>query len=118
MQVTILIHGRGLLSTSAYHRLGLILELTAYASALGLDVDEDYVVLGRHWVWLTTHLYLDSAIAQVGHHGNVLLAACIHRVGDEFLHLLTAANHVYTRVHDLLDHIAAVAALVKFCCHK
>ena len=118
VQIAIFIYGNHLFTTSADLCFGFILEIAADASALGLDIDEDNVVLRKHRVCLATHLHLNLAIAQIGYYGDMLLATRLNRIGDKFLHLLATAYYTNARVNYLFNHIAAMAALVKFCCHK
>ena len=118
MQIAILIHGHNLLATHADLSLGLILQIDTDSSALGLDINKYDVMLLGHGVRNATHLDLELSITQLAHYGHMLLSAGIYRIGDQLLHLLATAHHLNTRIYHLLDHIAAMAALVKFCCHK
>ena len=118
VQIAILIHGHDLLVADAHLCLGLILQIDTDSSSLGLDVDKYDMVLLGHGVRNATHLDLELSIAQILDHGHMLLAAGICRIGDQLLHLLTTTYHLNARIYHLLDHIATVAALVKFCCHK
>lgn len=118
VQVAILIHGYDLLIAYADLGFGLILQVDADATALGLDVDKYDVVLRKHRVGYAADLDFNLSIAQILDYGHVLFAAGIYRVGDEFFHLLATAYNLDARIYDLLDYIATMTAFVKFCCHK
>ena len=118
MQIAILIHSYGAVRADADNSFGPILQIDAYATVLGLNVDEGDVVLLGHRVRHATYLNLDLAIIQMLNHRDVLLAATVRGVGHKLLHRLAAAYHINTRIHHLLDHIAAMAALIKLCCHN
>lgn len=118
MQVAILIHGYDLLITYADLRFGLVFQVDADATTLGLDVDKYDVVFRKHRVGYAADLDFNLPIAQILDYGHVLFAAGIYRVGDELFHLLATANNLDARIYDLFDYIATMTALVKFCCHK
>ena len=118
MQITILVNGLWLAIASADYRFGLVGQVYSYTTRLGLDIDKDNMVFGEHRVSLATNLNLDSTIVDMLNYGNVLLVAGIDCVGNHLLHLLTATNYGYARIYDLLNHIAAMAALIKLCCHN
>lgn len=118
MQVAVLIDGNYLLTTSANHRLWFILQIDSNTTALGLNVDKYDVMLLGHGMQHATHLDLDFPITHVRHHRHMFLATGLHRIGNQLLHLLATADHINARIYNLLYHIATMAALEKFCCHK
>ena len=118
MQVAILIHGDRFRRAGADDRLGLVAQIDADTAIFGLDVDERDVVLGQHRMRRTTHLDLDRAVVDAGNNGQMLLDARLDGIRYELLHLLATTNNRDFRINDFLDHIAAMAALIKLGCHK
>ena len=118
VKVAILIHGNRTRRAGADDGLGLIAQIDTDTAILRLDIDECDVVLGQHRVRHATHFDFDRAVVNSGNDGQVLLDARLDGIGHELLHLLATTNNGDIRIDDLLDHIAAMAALKKLGCHN
>jgi hypothetical protein len=66
----------------------------------------------------TAHLYLDAAIVETSHHGEVLLDTGVNGVHGELLHLLATAYDGNLRVYNLLDYITTMLTFEKSYCHN
>ena len=114
MKIAVFIDCHRLLIAYAYYSLWLILEVNTDTTVLCLDIDERYVVLWEHRVGHAADLYLDCAVIKLCNYRHMLLKTCIYCSWHKFHHLLTAAYNWNLAVNNLLDHIAAMAALIKF----
>lgn len=117
MQVAILVDRNRLIGADADDSLGLVGQIYADTTLLGLDIDEADVVLGGHRMRYAAHLNLDMTIIHASYHRNMLLVACIDGIWHKFLHLLATANHRDLRVHHFLNYIATMRAKIKFHSH-
>ena len=123
VEVAVFVDGSGFLHAEADFRFWLICKVDADTAALSLDIDESDMMLRSHWVGDTSDLHFDDSFAlsfaitfyEVCDEWNMLLEACIYGVRSQLLHLLSAANYRYLRIHHFLDHIAAMRAFIKFC---
>lgn len=118
VQIAIFVYGNRLVVADAYHSLGLIGQIYANTTTFSLNVDKYDMMFWQHRVFYTTDAHLDSAIVDALNNGDVLLSACIYRIGNQLLHLLTAAYNCHARIYNLLDYIATMAAFEKLCCHN
>ena len=114
MDVAVLID-RNRLGWADDGRLRLIGQIYADTTALGLHIDEGYMVLGEHRMGNAADLNLYGILVYARNYGDMLLATRLNGVGNKLLHLLAAAYHCYTRIYDLLYYITAMAALKKLC---
>jgi hypothetical protein len=115
VEVAVLVYGYGLVGTGAEYSFCLTLmgEVDAHAAILCLHIDECDVVILSHGVRYTAHLYLDMAIIDTCHHGEMLLYAGVNGVHGEFLHLLATAYDGNLRVYHLLDYITTMLTFEK-----
>ena len=125
VEVAIFVDSDRLAAAYTDFRFRFILEIYQYASGFCLYINECNEMFRRHRVWNTSHLYLEHAFivtfsflaCGLKDYRYVLFVACIHSVRNKLLHLLAAAYDWNFRVNHLVDDIAAMTALVKFCCH-
>lgn len=118
MKIAILVYGNGLIIANEYLGRRRLRKVYTYAATLCLYIYEGYVVLVGHRMWNATNVYSEATIAKKRNHGHMLLATGIYRIGDELLHLLSTTYHGDFRVHNLMYHISASIALIKFCSHS
>ena len=114
VEVAVCIHSDGLFAAHSKGNFGSFtgLESLAGAAAFGLNVNLFDEVLFHHGVSSGTDGNLDG-ITVYGDNGQVLFSACFHSVGNESIHLLTAAHHGNACVVYHADEVAAMAAAIE-----
>ena len=117
MKVAVFVDGDGFAGAGADDGFRGVFEVHSDAAPYGFDVDKGDVVLFGHRVGCAADIDFDGAGVQLGNDRDVFFGACIHGVGDEFFHRFSAAYDGYIAVNDFFDHVAAVAAFIKFCSH-
>jgi len=120
MKITVLVHSDrlGITNTEYSFWLPFVGKVNANAAMFSLHIDEGDVMPLSHRMSHTTHLNLDVAIVDTGHHGEMLLYAGVNGVYCELFHLLTTTYHGNFRVYNLLDYITTMFTFEKFYSHN
>jgi hypothetical protein len=118
VQVAVLIDGYRTVLAYIDLAYGLVLQVDADASTLGLYVHEGDVMLVEHGVMHTAYLYTQNTVAQICHHRKVLLYTRLDGAGYQLFHLLSATEYGYLVIDYFLYYIATMGALIKFGCHN
>ena len=118
VEITVLIDSYRLAVACTDLRHRNIFQIDSDATILSLHIDEADMMFRSHRMRNASDLHLHCASIHECYLRNMLLIARIHRIRNQLLHLLAAAHHRNPGVHDLYNHIAAMTASIKFCCHS
>ncbi len=118
VQVAVFVDRNGFAIAYAHFGDGLVGEVNAGATILKLHIHKGDVVLGEHRMLGAAHLDAQTAVVDFLHYGEVFLYTCLYGSGDEFGHLLAAAEGYYAAIDSLNDYITTVVTFIKFRCHS
>ena len=119
MEIAVGVYSQSFVITEAYRSAGIIAGLSDFEmpAVFGLDINPFNVVLRNHGVIYTSHIDMNSTILNRDRR-QMLFTAGFHGVGEQLVHLLTAAYHGNASIMDHVHQIAAVVANVERCFHQ
>ena len=87
-------------------------------SPICLYIDKGNMMLSCHRMRLTTHLHTNMTIINPSNLRNMLLNTGINQIRNKLHHHLPATHNRNLGIHKLNNHITAMAAPIKLCCHN
>jgi hypothetical protein len=115
VEIAVCVYGNGLFIRKREADLGSLayLEVLALTALVRLEIYPENAVRFDHGVLDGADLNIDNIAVDLDN-GNVLLMACFHYTGLQFLHFLSATHHGNARIVDHADQITAMFANIKF----
>ena len=117
MEIAVFIYCHRLFIADTYDSFRLVLEIHTDPPVFRFYIDENNVMFRKHRMSDAAHFYLDLATVKLCHNRQMLFDTCLDCSRDQFFHYFTAAYDRHLAVNNLLDHVAAMATLVKFYSH-